>query len=174
MARVPPHWLRTNEKVWTPDRLIVFDTETSWLTEEKREIHVPRCWALDYVTRHLDGKVGVRHERYADTDIGELAPTVDALSFRTGETWVFAHNLGFDLAVSALPERLSDLGWTIADFWLGDESTWVILKQRSRKLVLTDSWSWLRMRVEDMAKTMRRRKLTLPANNGSKAAWLAR
>jgi hypothetical protein len=62
----------------------------------------------------------------------------------------------------------------VADFWLGDESTWVILKQRSRKLVLTDSWSWLRVRVEDMAKTMRRRKLELPANNSGKSAWLAR
>jgi hypothetical protein len=174
MGYVPLHWLRSNEKVWSPDAFVVFDTETSWLTEEKREVHVPRCWALDYVTRHLEEGTSDRHERYADVDICELAPTIDALAFRRPETWCFAHNLGFDLAVSALPERLSDLGWTVADFWLGDESTWVILKQRSRKLVLTDSWSWLRMRVEDMAKTMRRRKLDLPANAGSKAAWLAR
>ena len=171
---VPPHWLRSNEKVWSPDQFVVFDTETSWLTEEKREVHTPRCWALDYVTRHLEEGPSEGHERYADVDICELAPTIDALTFRRPETWCFAHNLGFDLAVSALPERLSDLGWTVADFWFGDESTWVILKQRSRKLVLTDSWSWLRMRVEDMAKTMRRRKLDLPANAGSKAAWLAR
>jgi hypothetical protein len=174
MGYVPQHWLRTNDKVWTPDNLVVFDTETKWHTEGKREIHVPRCWALDYVTRHVDGRARELHERYADTDIAELAPTIDALAFRQRETWVFAHNIGFDLAISALPERLAQLDWTIADYWLGDESTWMILKQRSRKLVLTDSWSWLRIRVEDMAKTMRRRKLELPPNNGSKTAWLAR
>jgi hypothetical protein len=171
---VPPHWLRENAKVWSPDSFIVFDTETSWLTEEKREVHVPRCWALDYVTRHLDGSPTTSHERYESTDISELAPTIDALAFRHGETWCFAHNLGFDLAVSALPERLAQLSWDVADFWLGDESTWVIMKLGKRKLVLTDSFSWLRMRVEDMAKTMRRRKPGLPANAGSKAAWLAR
>jgi hypothetical protein len=171
---VPPHWLRENAKVWSPDNFIVFDTETSWLTEEKREVHVPRCWALDYVTRHIAVQPKESHECYQSEDITELAGTIDALAFRNKETWCFAHNLGFDLAVSALPERLADLGWDVSDFWLGDESTWVILKQRSRKLVLTDSFSWLRMRVEDMAKTMRRRKLDLPANAGSKAAWLAR
>ena len=106
---VPPHWLRENARVWSPDNFIVFDTETSWLTEEKREVHTPRCWALDYVTRHLEEGPSARHERYADLDIRELAPTIDALAFRTRETWCFAHNLGFDLAVSALPERLADL-----------------------------------------------------------------
>ena len=120
MGYVPPHWLRENAKVWTPDNFLVFDTETSWVTEEKREVHTPRCWALDYVTRHNSMGPADQHERYADVDIRELAPTIDALAFRTRETWCFAHNLGFDLAVSALPERLADLGWGVADYWLGD------------------------------------------------------
>jgi len=174
MGNVPAHWLRTNEKVWSPDRLIVFDTETRWTKEAGREVHYPRCWALDYICRHLPDEPRESHERYFSTDIGELAETVDALSVRHGETWVFAHNLGFDLAVSALPERLGALGWVVSDFWLGDTSTWLSLRYKKSKLMLTDSWSWLPCRVEDIAKTLRRRKRDLPANTGSIEDWQAR
>ena len=171
---VPPHWLSTNEKVWSPDNLVVFDTETRWKTGEKAELHAGRCWAASLTLRHSplnwpDGRADVN-----GTDFDQLAEVVDEWAGWSKETWCFAHNLGFDITISALPVRLERYGWTVADFWLGDESTWLVLKRKGHKLVLTDSWSWLHTTLAEIARTMRWRKLKLPKNDSDDSYWLAR
>src|ERR1019366_8458951 len=170
---VPPHWLSTNEKVWSPDNLVVFDTETRWKTGEKAELHAGRCWAASLTLRHSplnwpDGRADVN-----GTDFDQLAEVVDEWAGWSKETWCFAHNLGFDITISALPVRLERYGWTVADFWLGDESTWLVLKRKGHKLVLTDSWSWLHTTLAEIARTMRWRKLKLPKNDSDDSYWLA-
>jgi hypothetical protein len=171
---IPQHWLRTNDKVSSPDVLICFDTETRWETGERSEYHAGRCWALSRTLRHDMEPDMPRQWKCSGTDFDNLAALVNDWTGRVKESWCFAHNLGFDLAVTALPVRLDRYGWQVADFWLGDESTWIILKKDKSKLILTDSWSWLHASLDQVARTMRRRKLTLPQNDTNDAYWLAR
>ena len=106
--------------------------------------------------------------------MAELAYRLDNIGQERKETWAFAHNLGFDLTVSALPVTLEPYGWHTEDFWLGDESTWLIMKNGVHKLVLTDSWSWLHDSLRVVGKALRKRKVELPDNADSVDYWLKR
>lgn len=172
--KVPPHWLRLNDKVSSPDAFLVLDTETSWTTGAQTEIHVPRCWALTLCERHLTGEVPMRKTSWSGPACIGLAERVSEIALDRPETWLFAHNLGFDLAVSALPDRLVEAGWELRDIWIGERSTWALLKNGRHTLAMTDSWSWLNAPLSEIATKIKRRKKPLPENDGTPAAWLAR
>lgn len=170
----PPHWLRLNHATASPTRLLVFDTETTWERLNGTEIHRPRLWAALTITRHREGELIDERRAHHGSKMAELAALVDAYGQAHPEVWVFAHNLGFDLQVSALPDRLCSLGWELKDLWLGDESTWVVFTHGRHKIVATDTWSWLRSGLEDIARAVGRQKVKLPANEDSAEAWAKR
>ena len=160
--------------MWSPDAVIAFDTETRWETGEHSERHAGRCWCASITLRHDAEPEKERRRTYFGSDMSELSGTIDARARERKESCVFAHNLGFDLAVSALPVRLAAYGWTVGDFWLGDDSTWLKLKTRGHKLVVCDSWSWLHCSLSEVARSMRRRKRALPENADTLEYWLER
>ena len=108
---------------------------------------------------------------YRGETAGELAELLELAAEQVPECWALAHNLGFDLAVSSLPVVLAARGWKLKFVNLGDESCVFSLEKDRHKLVLTDSWSWLRCSLAEAAKDVRTHKVKLPANDDDLEAW---
>lgn len=171
---VKPHYLARNDKVRSPDCLVVFDTETRWSREGTREIHRPRCWAAVCVIRH-ESDAGLKWVRTTTgEEMGDLAEQIDRWGTERPETWIYAHNVAFDLAVSQLPVRLIGLGWGVLDFHFGTSVSWVVLRRGRHKLIVTDSYAWLSMPLDEIGKAIGRRKVKLPGNDDTAGAWRKR
>ena len=171
-ARPPrAHWLPGPSKPWSPSSVVCFDTETIEHRDGDDLVLTPRCWDAVWRLRHEVCPSLPRLRTYAGELMSELGQRVDEIARMTPETWVFAHNLGFDLSVSALPWQLDQHGWQLDACSLTGESTWWTFRADGHRLVLTDSWSWLRADLQTIARDMRRRKVRLPENDDSLAAW---
>lgn len=166
-----PHWLSPTGRTKSPDVVICFDTETTEIDHAQHSAMTLRCW---------DAKVRRRHQRHGRSDIiryhrgerpAELAGMVESYTEPGIETWVIAHNVSFDLAVTSLPFVLVNRGWHLDAFNIGDESSWWILKNDGRKVIITDSWSWVRCSLADAAKDIKRRKVKLPKGDDSLEVW---
>lgn len=140
---VPPHWLRRNEGTRTPHRVMIIDTETRPEYTAGAELHRLRWFHLRLTRRHVDNPRSPLSVDLAGNTAAELAQLVDELAIAKHSTWVYTHNLGFDLQVTGLPELLSELGWSIVDLGITGRSPWVRMAHGRRRLVLCDSTSWL-------------------------------
>lgn len=170
MAR-KPHWLPAGGPTKTPQVIVSFDTETRSATRGKDEVMTLRCWdaivrcrsdALDLepITRPVGGE-----------SAGQLAAVLESAAMVAGEAWCFAHNVGFDLTVTSLPMVLTERGWATDFVSIGDEACVFVLKRDGCKLVITDSWSWLRSPLAAAAKDVRMRSTALPGPNDDLAVW---
>lgn len=173
-ANIKPHYLYTGARTHSPDVIVSIDTETVTTDDGARRRQVLRCWAAATRVRH-NVRAGYPEPMVADGDTAAgLCDLVESAAEVAGEAWVFAHNLGFDLTVTALPFVLVERGWALSAFNLGDESCWWTLEQEDRRLILTDSWSWLRCPLEDAARDIGKRKRKLPGDDAPLREWLLR
>ena len=166
-----PHWLAPRGATKTPAVVVSFDTETAAETDDQGQVLRLRCW--DAIVRvragqgdHRGGTVA----RSGETAV-ELAETLESATGLTGEAWCFAHNLGFDLTVTSLPLVLAARGWGPDFMHLGDESCCFSMSTEGRRLVITDSWSWVRAPLGSIAKDIGMRKPRLPADDDTPQAW---
>lgn len=171
MRQVRPHWLSPSATTKTPNVVVIFDTETAEVDEGDHTVQRLRCWdALVRVRRPAE-----RRQRSATFFQGETAAELtDCVELASGidrETWVIAHNVGFDLSVTSLPFILAERGWAVDSVHLGDESCWWVLTRDNKRLVITDSWSWVRCPLSEVAKDVGRRKTRLPDDADTLAAW---
>ncbi len=158
----------------SPRHLIAFDTETRWRTTAQGELHTLRLWAAADLWRGAPRKNRAPRHDGAGTTAAELAAWIDGQCRSTETTWVFAHNLGFDLAVTRLPLLLMARGWTITQSALTIDHPWLRLRKKSRRLTMTDSHSWLPQKLEKIGQEIGVRKPALPDNDDSDEAWAIR
>lgn len=169
MAR--PHWLQTSGRTSTPAVVVSFDTETRPVVKHGAEVLTLRCWdALTRIRHQVTGGASYAVEWGGET-AAELAQTLEAAVQITGEAWCFAHNAGFDLTVTSLPMVLAGRGWVPEFVNIGDETCVFVMRSDLGKLVVTDSWSWLRCRLDTAAGDVGMRKTRLPDEDDSLAAW---
>jgi len=168
------HWLRENAQERTPHRVLTFDTETDLAATDQPERQVLRLWAARLDRRHGIDPRKPRQERYSGTTAADLAATVDGIARADASLWVFAHNLGFDLAVTELPVQLNDLGWRVTEGALTTDDPWCRMAKGSRRLVMADTWSFFPTSVEYLGELLNQRKPKLPPWEGSFADWMAR
>lgn len=166
-----PHWLSPGGRTKTPQLIVSFDTETSSSNRDGDEVMTLRCW--DAVIRDrsagdpaLQSTVARGGETAAD-----LAVLLEAAAHYHGECWAFAHNLGFDLTVTSLPMVLGERGWVTDFVSLGDEACVFVLELDDLRLVLTDSWSWLRSSLRTAARDVGMRTSRLPPAAASLETW---
>src|SRR5579863_1211207 len=107
------HYLRDNQIERSPSRLIVFDTETRWQQTNAGEVHTLRVWVSRTLTRGGTPKHTLTNRLDSGTTVEELAETVESIAQDDCTTWLFAHNLGFDLTTTRLPLLLIARGWTL-------------------------------------------------------------
>lgn len=170
---VPVHYLRANHGEWTPPALAVLDTETRPV-EGERDVQGLRCWCASVANRP-DGVTNLAGKLDGDgTDVATLAAWLDGATRGRPTLWVYAHNLGFDLAVTRLPVALGELGWTVTDFAVDGRAPWMRLAKGRKRITLADSWSWMPHKLETIAVEVGITKPPLPEDTDTPGAWLAR
>lgn len=168
------HWLRENAQERSPRRVLYFDTETLPLDPSGRGRQVLRLWSALLVRRRGIDPRKPRRETFDGFGADELAALVEAQARADVSLWIVSHNLNFDLAVTALPVLLTDRGWRITEGALTADSPWCRLAKGSRRVTITDSWSYLPAGVETLGQLVGLRKLSLPDWDDSTEAWQAR
>lgn len=168
------HWLEPAGRTWTPPVLAFLDTETTPLADGDREILTLRCWVASRVVRrqHNAKKPGVTTAN--GTTGPELADWLDAMTVGTETLWLYAHNLGFDLATTRLLTRLPALGWTLGSCSLSDQAPVIKMAKGRRRITMVDSWSWLPTSLSGIAPMTAHRKRSLPGDDAPADLWLAR
>jgi hypothetical protein len=174
MRTVPIHNLRPNHAVWTPPAVAYFDTETHWTGDEQAESHTLRCWNAQLHVR--------RHRRLAllgsETESGEtgdtLADVIADWAHRHPTLWVYAHNLAFDLTTSGLTGRLAEYGYTVTEFAVDSSSPFIRMTNGRSRITFADSFSWLPVKLDEVAAQIGGHKVPLPANDAGLSDWLAR
>lgn len=172
MARaVPVHYLRPNDDVWSPAHVAFVDTEAD-------ERDVPggselrmTLWCAATVDRTRQRQSMSAWRWGSGRDPASLADWIDHRAQLVKELWVFAHNLGFDLSVTQLPERLTRCGWRCTDFHISDESCYFRMAKGGRRLVLTDSFGWLSLPLLQVGALVGVAKPPLPGPDDGDAAW---
>ena len=171
---VPVHYLRPNEREFTPRSVIFLDSETYTVATEPREVLGLRCWVAHYLDRRDVKRSPRRVETGRGTTAPELANWITATTRNRTGVWLFAHNLGFDATTTRLPQVLTDTGWSVTDAAIGGKAPWLRFNRKGRTLTLVDSFSWLPNRLEDIALALRMRKPPLPAEGDDLETWYAR
>jgi hypothetical protein len=165
------HWLRENASDRTPFRVLIVDTETRPRSPDEPDIHVLRIWCARLVRRQGIDPELPRTEDYRGHTAAELAQLVDKLVKRDRTLWLMTHNLSFDLAVTALPVALADIGWTLTEGALTSDSPWCRMKRKDKRLTIADTWSWMPSSVEAIGDLMGVPKLPLPDYDADDAEW---
>jgi hypothetical protein len=168
------HWLRENAQERSPKRVLFVDTETLPLSAEHPERQVLRLWSARLVRRHGVDPRKPRREDFDGRTALELAKLVSEQARSDASLWVMTHNLNYDLAVTALPVLLTELGWRITEGALTSDSPWCRLARGSRRLTITDSWSYLPSSVETLGQLIGLHKLALPDWEDDDEAWWKR
>lgn len=168
-----PHWLTAPGATKTPGTVVTLATETCGVMDGGDQVHTLRCWA----TRTTAGPAGQPAARTTISSAGstprELLEVIEAACQPGQETWVLAHNIGFDLAVTMLPDGLRGAGWVAKWVHLSSEATIFRLVKGTRRLVLADTWSWLRCSLPEAQRGSGMRPRPRPVPDASAAAWAA-
>jgi hypothetical protein len=166
-----PHWLQISGKTSTPQVVVSFDTETKMEARDENEFLTLRCWDARVRLRGAVATHGDITDDWAGETPAELANVLTAAAQITGDVWAFAHNAGFDLTVTSLPMVLAGWGWEPVFVNIGEETCVFVMKKDGAKLTITDTWSWLRCGLQTAAKDVGMRKVKLPEEDDSLAAW---
>lgn len=97
---------------------------------------------------------------------------MDAQTVGYPTTWLYCHNLGFDLTVSRLPDFLYRLGWRMTSWRFGGRNVTGRMRKGSKTLTLVDSVSLLPYGLEQVGRWLGREKLPMPKFDDSEEAWL--
>ncbi len=168
------HNLRGNKAERSPHRLFIWDTETAPTEAGDREIHQLRLWCAEVVQRHDRRRTQPAIQPHQGLGTPGLIEALEAACRSTETLWAFAHNVGFDLAVTRLPLHLLSRGWTITAHALTTDAPWARLSRGSHRLVLVDSTSWLPTALADLGLQVGIDKPELPQDQDGYDAWFWR
>ena len=171
MEKSSAHWLSVGGATHTPKSLIFFDTETSETSHKGYKTEKLKCWDAIHRRRGLKGLQTTSKTYHSGEDAISLANLVEDVAEVDKETWVIAHNVGFDLSVTSLPFMLFNRGWKLGSFHLGEDSSYWTMSRNKKSIVIVDSWSWVRCALGDIAKDVGRRKAKLPTDKDPLDIW---
>ena len=168
------HNLRGNKAERSPHRLFVWDTETCPTLEAEREVHQLRLWCAETVQRHERRRSLPAVQPCEGLAAEDLMDALEGACRSSETVWAFAHNVGFDLAVTRLPLHLRRRGWTLTAHALTSSSPWARLSKGSHRLTLVDSTSWLPGALAQIGVQVGLEKPELPQLDDPQQAWFWR
>lgn len=190
------HYLRRNDAVWTPPIVISLDSETRTIGDGPQEVEELRCWSGRLVIRRHRRRAGEAQDLSGITQ-EECAAQVDRWASIDKTTWLYAHNVAFDLITTGLPAQLARLGWELSSrHAVSSGSPWLVLhkgrqiKTETRSspgrvkgsqrvtwqhtLTIADSWSMMPVPLVQLEAASTVSKPPLPAQDDDIAIWLER
>jgi|SRR5690348_8432252 len=166
------HYLASNDTTWTPPAVISLDTETR-VVQTYPEVQELRCWHVRADYRLGTMRLAGEHVEGGGVTASDLATRADRWCRKWAETWLYCHNLNFDLAVTKLPLLLANRGWTTQDMAVDGASPWMVLERAGAKLVIADSHAIWPTSLEEISALVDIVKPPLPVGDDP-AAWMAR
>jgi hypothetical protein len=128
---VPQKLIKKNHSKAYPERMIYFDTESTWTDAGPEQIHRLRmAWAC-YVRRRTDREKNTEIWRFFDTPV-RLWKWFESLAEEERPIWVFSHNIYFDLQLSGFFRWFSEWGWEL-DFIYSSQLTYILVVKKGKK-----------------------------------------
>ena len=158
----PTHWLKQNHRNWSPRHVCFFDTETRTVPGTEPEVNELVLWYGRSVLRDRDDPTKREWKDAAGQTGAELVAWVEVLAKRHDTTWLYAHNLAFDMMTTNLLMHMIKAGWEVTDFSMNDRAPHFRFKRRSKRLLVTDSFSWLPVALQTVAESLDMTKPPLP------------
>lgn len=127
------HYLRPAGQTFTPAAVIVLDSETVTIDAGQEQAEVMRWWDASCTWRADRRRQGETWEDCGD-DPAAAAAAVDRWASYGKSTWLYAHNVGFDLVVTNLAAGLVARGWELSPrFGIGKSGLWCVLHKGRRE-----------------------------------------
>lgn len=195
-GNAPIHYLSQNHDTWTPAALIVIDSETRTVGDGPDESEQLRCWSARLVRRRHRRRAGETQRQHGD-QAADVAELIDYWATSDKSTWLFAHNVTFDLVTTRLAENLARLGWELSSrHAVSGSAPWIVLHKGFREdkprrgtehadsgdrrgkwqhtLTITDSFSVMPVKLELISQYAPVAKPLLPRDDAPMADWYAR
>lgn len=167
-------WVRRNDTARQPNAHLVFDTEAFRTVTPSGETQTFRC-AVAAFTHRLTNADPWEPTKWARFESAEdLWGWVHRLKKGHGRIVVVAHNLAYDVRISAAMPILTGLGWTMEPPNIGPHRATFRFTMGRRSLVMIDSLNWLPYGLEKVGALAGHPKLPLPADDDSAEDWFAR
>lgn len=154
-----------------PKRLIVFDTEaTRGEVINGVETQLFKLGVCRYL--RLDDNLTVLENGYElFSDRESMADFIAGYARKDKATYVYAHNLKYDLQLSGLITSLLDRGWKISLFVMEDPPSFVRLKRGRLSLLFVDTFNYWQFSVEKMGEQLGLEKLKMPLQSADFSQW---
>lgn len=166
-------YLRRNDKVWSPPCVITFDTETMRHERESGEDQSLRLWCARLDDRRSSSRMPVQQLRGQGHTGAELCTLINAWVKRRENTWLYAHNLGYDLITSQLIDYMAADGWLVNHCSTVPEYIFLTLARGRHRITLTDLHHMIPKRLAEIGALLGNDKGRLPADSAPDAEWFA-
>jgi len=166
------HTIKANDQERIPHQFVAFDTETRPERDGKTLTH---RWRLGCAVGWRNDTKRSNAPEWIDAESpAQLWEWITARANTAGRLWVFAHNLGFDAAVSDAFNILPGLGWELTRLHMGDSLTRADWSNGNRRMILIDTLSYFPKALQSIAETMGMDKPSLPESDAESDAWAHR
>lgn len=167
----PRHYIRRNETTRVPRRHIVLDCEARDVSQSSG---VAQKWLLAvaaFCESLPDGRWKIRYETYDTPE--QLWGDIEAFCRPKKRTVLWAHNMGYDLRVSAGLSTLANAGWVCERIRLAQIGTFARWSKAGVSLTAVDSMSVWPCSLASLGRTIGMVKLPLPPDD-TRSRWVAR
>jgi len=165
------HYIRPNEKVWTPGSVIFVDSE-AWRTPAGGgEDQTLRLWRARLDDRRPRKRGTVEHLTAGGTTGPALAAQVDAWTVQRPSAWLYTHNIGYDLTLTCLIPGLCATGWAVSFTSAHPAYLFLTLTKGQRTLTVTDSHHLLPMPLDGIGTLVGLDKSRMPPQDAGDDAW---
>lgn len=164
-------YLRRNDKVWSPPCVITFDTETRRHERESGEDQTMRLWCARLDDRRSSSRMPIQSLKGQGHTGAELCALITSWVKRRENTWLYAHNLGYDLTTSQLVEHMAADGWIVNHCSTVPEYIFLTLARGRHRITLSDLHHLIPKRLADIGAMLGNHKGKMPDDSASDAAW---
>lgn len=165
------HYLRPNDRVWTPPAVLVIDSEAYRHRRDHGEDQTLRLWCARMDDRRRQGQSNPGTRWQWGTTAASLAATVDDWCKGRETIWLYAHNLGYDLTLTSLVEQLCSIGWNVDRCSTEPAYLFLFMSNGRKRLTLTDSHHILPMSLAQIGSLSGLDKMTMPDDDAPDDIW---
>lgn len=166
-------YLRRNDKVWSPPCLITFDTEARRDKRATGEDQSLRLWCARLDDRRSSSRMPKQSLRGQGHTGAELCALISSWVRRRENTWLYAHNLGYDLTTSQLIEYMAADGWIVNHCSTVPDYIFLTLARGRHRITFTDLHHLIPKRLSDIGQMLGNYKGNMPKNDAPDSEWFA-
>lgn len=164
------HYVRGRASTSQPRRHVFLDTEAHSTKSGRASVQTWRCGVA--IFRHAPKRGKAKETESVYMNPVQLWDEIDAFTPAKGRTVLWAHNLSYDLRISASFDCLPRRGWRVTAHNLTPGGTWISWRNGDRSIMMVDSASVYPTSVKQLALYFARPVDKLPAWGATMDEWV--